>query len=132
MQTICLIRAMVQRRINLMRRRDENLPENHASDDEGFIENIFGSILTMPLPVPEILGTLDKTTFASKQQKHSQHSKDKLWKQCPICWSDFRRREMVTTLICDEKHVFHTACIEEWIRKGHNTCPLCRLPIANL
>jgi hypothetical protein len=109
----------------MMRRRD-----NQALDDEeeGFVESMFGSILTMPLPVPEILGTLDKTTFGNKQKSH----KEKLWKQCPICWQDFRRREMVTTLHCDEKHIFHTSCIEEWIRKGHNTCPLCRLPIANL
>jgi hypothetical protein len=115
-----------------MHRRDENLPPNNEDEDEGFIDGLFGSILTMPLPVPEILENLDKTTFASKQEKFNNQKKEKLWKQCPICWSDFRRREMVTTLICDEKHVFHTSCIEEWIRKGHNSCPLCRLPIANL
>lgn len=128
----CLIRSMVNRRINIMHRRDENLPPNNEDEDEGFIDGLFGSILTMPLPVPEILENLDKTTFASKQEKFNNQKKEKLWKQCPICWSDFRRREMVTTLICDEKHVFHTSCIEEWIRKGHNSCPLCRLPIANL
>lgn len=127
MQTICLVRTMVTRRINAMRRREEGAAAG-SDDEEGIIESMFGSILTMPLPVPEILSTLDKTTFNNKQRQ----MKEKLWKQCPICWSDFKRREMVTTLICDEKHVFHTSCIEEWIRKGHNTCPLCRLPIANL
>jgi hypothetical protein len=122
---------MVNRRIVIMRRRDHALEQENA-EESGFAEGMFGGILQMPLPVPEILSSLDKSTFESKQKKHKLKSKDGLWKQCPICWSDFRRREMVTTLICDEKHVFHTDCIEEWIRKGHNTCPLCRLPIANL
>jgi hypothetical protein len=22
-------------------------------------------------------------------------------------------------------HFFHTACIEQWFARGHNTCPLC-------
>ncbi len=55
---------MVARRINAMRRRDEGVQA--SDDDEGIIESMFGSILTMPLPVPEILSTLDKTTFKNK------------------------------------------------------------------
>ena len=34
--------------------------------------------------------------------------------------------------MCDERHLFHTKCIEAWIRKGHNSCPLCRKQIANV
>lgn len=45
-------------------------------------------------------------------------SENGLWRQCPICWSDFLRNDFVTTLHCDEKHIFHTECIEQWIRKG--------------
>jgi hypothetical protein len=54
---------MVNRRINALRRRDENA---NISEEEGLIEGMFGSILTIPLPVPEILSMLDKTTFANK------------------------------------------------------------------
>jgi hypothetical protein len=88
----------------------------------------------MPLPVPEIISSLDRTTFKKKQRQACKKGlkKDGLWKDCPICWSEFQKHEMVTTLICDDKHIFHATCIEEWIRKGHNTCPLCRLPISNL
>jgi len=48
-----------------MRQRDR---QNNLSDDEdgGFAEGLFGGVLQMPLPVPEILSNLDKTTFESK------------------------------------------------------------------
>ena len=75
-QMVCLIRSMVNRRITIMQRRDQNLPANNDDDDEGFIDGLFGSILTMPLPVPEILENLDKTTFASKQEKYNTQKKE--------------------------------------------------------
>lgn len=69
----------------------------------------------MPLPIPEILSTLSKTKF-----------KGVIACQCAICWGEFRENEEVTPLMCDERHLYHTRCIEAWIRKGNNTCPLCR------
>ena len=109
-------------------------------DEEGgslFIEGMFGGLLTVPLPVPEIISSLDKTKFKNKQRSFKKKagpndSMSGLWRQCPICWSDFLRNDFVTTLHCDEKHIFHTECIEQWIRKGQNSCPLCRMTIANL
>lgn len=51
----------------MLRRRDNQQQQNPAEEEEeGFVESMFGSILTMPLPVPEILGTLEKTTFGNK------------------------------------------------------------------
>ena len=37
--------------------------DNRDDDDESnlFIEGMFGGLLTVPLPVPEILSSLDKT-----------------------------------------------------------------------
>ena len=158
-QSACLIRAIVQRRITIMRRRDREAQQNGAQsaepmsldefaqeldnrddDDESnlFIEGMFGGLLTVPLPVPEILSSLDKTKCKTKDAaqkkkiKNGQASESGLWKQCPICWCDFHRNEFVTTLHCNEMHIFHTECIEQWIRRGQNSCPLCRQQIANL
>jgi len=38
-------------------------------DEEGnmFMEGLFGGLLTIPLPIPEILSSLDKTKFKNKQ-----------------------------------------------------------------
>ena len=131
----------------MMRRRElqqespngeDQLLEGEDQDEEGnmFIEGLFGGLLTIPLPIPEILSSLDKSKFKYKQaqaKKKNKGVKDGgLWKQCPICWSEFGRNDYVTTLVCDEKHIFHTECIEQWIRKGQNSCPLCRCTIANL
>jgi hypothetical protein len=40
---------------------------------------------------------------------------------CPICIEEIR--EDSKELSC--KHVFHTKCITEWLKKAH-TCPTCR------
>ena len=43
---------------------------------------------------------------------------------CPICFDD----NTVNLVSTPCKHIYHTACIEEWL-KTHNTCPLCRKQI---
>jgi hypothetical protein len=80
--------------------------------------------MQVPLPIPEILNSLNRTRF--------NPTDNGLQSQCAICWNDFQLDEEVTPLLCDERHLFHTSCIEAWIKKGHNTCPLCRKQIANL
>ena len=140
-QSACLIKAIVQRRISLMRRRDletqmqnanqqpltleqfqEEIANAQEEEEEGniFIEGMFGGLLTIPLPVPEIIQSLDKTKYKTKQADLKKKQKSKglnesqngIMRQCPICWSDFMRNDFVTTLHCDEKHIFHTECIE--------------------
>ena len=91
-QSACLIKAIVQRRIHLMRRRDLEQERNNGQapqslslqefqeemanmavdgedgDESGslFMEGMFGGLLTVPLPVPEIISSLDKTKFKNK------------------------------------------------------------------
>ena len=45
-------------------------------------------------------------------------------KECPICFADFEAGEQVRTLECD--HVFHTECVDPWLVRQRNECPLCR------
>jgi len=42
---------------------------------------------------------------------------------CTICLGDFANGEEVRKMPC--KHLFHTECIDEWLKK-HKRCPLCR------
>ena len=49
--------------------------------------------------------------------------------ECIICYMEYKDEDVVSKLGCNEKHVFHTSCIEEWIRQGKNSCPVCRAPI---
>ena len=93
-----------------------NLEEEEGSSL--FMEGLFGGLLSIPLPVPEIISSLEKSKFKHKQAQHAKksggpnESGSGLWRQCPICWSDFLRNDFVTTLHCNELHIFHTECIE--------------------
>ena len=42
---------------------------------------------------------------------------------------DYNENDIVTQLRCDERHYFHTKCIEDWVKQGNNRCPFCRAPI---
>ncbi|CDW79821.1 UNKNOWN [Stylonychia lemnae] len=111
-----LIHQIVEQRLN-----------QGQQNQEGNIlaEGLIGGLMQVPLPIPEILSSLNRTKF-------NQTKFGNLQTQCAICWVDFSKNEVVTPLICDERHLYHTTCIEAWIRKGNNTCPLCRKQIANL
>lgn len=49
-------------------------------------------------------------------------------KQCPICVEEFTKESEVVALPCNEKHIYHARCIEQWLRR-HNTCPLCKVEV---
>ena len=52
--------------------------------------------------------------------------KYKYLSNCQICLIDYVHTDDVTVLKCNDKHYFHTKCIEEWIQSGHPDCPFCR------
>jgi hypothetical protein len=43
---------------------------------------------------------------------------------CRICLTDYERDDDVRPLQCD--HLFHKYCIDTWLSKHVNSCPLCR------
>lgn len=49
---------------------------------------------------------------------------------CSICLSDYRDSEVVR-VIPHCGHMFHTVCIDQWLR-SHATCPICRISPHNL
>ena len=48
---------------------------------------------------------------------------------CAVCMERFQENESVVQLSCHETHVYHKACITQWVERGKTTCPHCRLPI---
>ena len=44
---------------------------------------------------------------------------------CPICLDDFNTGDSVEVLPCDSHHIFHQACIEQWL-SAQCVCPVCR------
>lgn len=50
--------------------------------------------------------------------------------ECAICLSEYMETDEITTLMCHERHFFHSACIKKWL-DNLAECPLCRMPITN-
>lgn len=44
--------------------------------------------------------------------------------ECAICLTSFQSGVEINHLSCD--HIFHRACIENWLSYWNTTCPLCR------
>jgi len=65
------------------------------------------------------------STNAFRQSDHPLPHKQPKPDICTICACEISSD--VEHLPC--AHRFHTACIEEWRRRGHNDCPICRHPM---
>ena len=48
---------------------------------------------------------------------------------CSTCLGSLTSRSDVSTIPCG--HVFHTNCIEKWLKNGHNNCSQCRKDFRN-
>ncbi|GJN92575.1 hypothetical protein Rhopal_005605-T1 [Rhodotorula paludigena] len=49
---------------------------------------------------------------------------------CPICFCDFEPGDELRVLPCDNRHMFHSACIDPFLLNVSRLCPLCRLDLA--
>jgi len=43
---------------------------------------------------------------------------------CAICLAPMTDTDVIRGLPCD--HCFHQDCLDDWFRRQHNTCPLCK------
>ncbi|GMH07138.1 hypothetical protein Nepgr_008978 [Nepenthes gracilis] len=46
---------------------------------------------------------------------------------CSVCLCGFEPESEINHLSCG--HVFHKACLEQWVDYWNTTCPLCRTPM---
>lgn len=54
----------------------------------------------------------------------SVHSCTPNHQECPVCLTEFELDAEINHLSCG--HVFHSLCLEKWLKYWHVTCPLCR------
>ncbi|KAL4506933.1 hypothetical protein ABPG72_001354 [Tetrahymena utriculariae] len=47
---------------------------------------------------------------------------------CMICFENFKKKEEIYILPCNQKHIFHSKCINQWFTQ-HLNCPICRKSI---
>jgi hypothetical protein len=64
---------------------------------------------------------------ALKSQNYGQTNK--MSETCIICMEAFKKQEKVKSLHCDERHVFHSKCLEKWLCEKLE-CPICKAPVS--
>lgn len=70
-------------------------------------------------------GNNNITTNKNKGYKKVKETDTKILDlQCPICIEPFCLRECYRKLNCD--HFFHKKCIDRWVKRDKNECPMCR------
>lgn len=55
---------------------------------------------------------------------YTRTNKNHLNQECSICTDKFKEKEGLRILKCN--HYFHKKCIDKWLIKGSETCPICR------
>ena len=69
-----------------------------------------------------IIANMHKTQFKPLVHLHT--------KECPICLLEFTEGVSIIELPCDQRHYFHSECIQTWIQGQHRvSCPLCKKDI---
>ena len=49
--------------------------------------------------------------------------------KCTICMEEFTKSDKVSELKCDNRHIFHSYCLEKWFEANKDDllrCPLCK------
>eukprot|EP00527_Entomoneis_sp_CCMP2396_P006694 CAMPEP_0198146652 /NCGR_PEP_ID=MMETSP1443-20131203/30557_1 /TAXON_ID=186043 /ORGANISM="Entomoneis sp., Strain CCMP2396" /LENGTH=432 /DNA_ID=CAMNT_0043810687 /DNA_START=125 /DNA_END=1423 /DNA_ORIENTATION=+ len=112
------------RRAMYTKKRTSTVDTEGASDEEW---GLVGEETTEQsnFPSPSSLEQNHSDTMSSCSESSSRI-------ECPICFDDMRPSDVASwSLDPSCKHVFHHACIKEWLLK-HEGCPFCRatfLPI---
>jgi len=82
--------------------------------------------LSLPWHVTSQSG-VDEVTIAFVVKDVAREFPQTNARTCSICLDDFCVGARVRRLPC--MHVFHTLCIDKWIREGRRNCPVCRIQL---
>ena len=67
----------------------------------------------------------ENSTFNEREFTEDEKRKESS-KACAVCLCEFEVGEKVCVLPCDDGHIFHTACIKQWL-ETNSVCPVCRM-----
>ena len=58
------------------------------------------------------------------ESSQKEDNKNENFEKCVICMEKYKLDEEVETLPCF--HIFHKDCIDQWLKAGKDTCPICK------
>ena len=86
----------------------------------GYVEDNFNHQLNA------MVNTVEYTGRLSLRKVDNNERKSELEETCIICLNSFQLGDIVSTLPCNKRHMFHTYCLEKWFYKKVS-CPFCRV-----
>jgi len=75
------------------------------------------------IPYGQAVAGLKRTEFKNVSEKNKNMT------ECVICMQAFKEDDQIAELKCDERHYFHSACLEDWLKQKLE-CPLCKKPVS--
>ncbi|KAF4674343.1 hypothetical protein FOL47_009365 [Perkinsus chesapeaki] len=79
----------------------------------------------------DMIRRIPKTEYHRLLEEAGSEGASDVPESCPICLSDFGEDDVVMTLPCNTKHVFHERCITQWLAVSQ-LCPICRTNISDM
>ena len=126
MRLLNALLAHRRRLILLNQQINNNL--NNMGDDDNMI-NINFNLLNEDINTnnnEEVIRNLPVFKIDEKFMESSQKedNKNENFEKCVICMEKYIIDDEVETLPCF--HIFHKNCIDQWLKAGKDTCPICK------
>ena len=122
-----------RRRLILLNQQLNNNFNNVGEDDN--IINVNFNFLNEDINAnnnnEELINNLPVFKVDEKFMEKSQKEDNKIenFEKCVICMEKYKINEDIKTLPCF--HIFHKDCIEQWLKAGKDTCPICKNKVNN-
>ena len=127
MRLLNALLAHRRRLILLNQQINNNL--NNMGDDDNMINinfNLLNEDINANNNNEEVIRNLPVFKIDEKFMESSQKedNKNENFEKCVICMEKYIIDDEVETLPCF--HIFHKNCIDQWLKAGKDTCPICK------
>ena len=129
-----ILNSLLAHRRRLIRLNNQlnNIQINNNGDEDNFVHinfNFFNrgneenNIINIS---DETLNSLPVFKIDEKFMEVSQkeENKNEQFQKCVICMEKYQINDEVKTLPCF--HIFHKDCIDQWLKAGNDSCPICK------
>ena len=130
-----LLNALLAHRRRLILLNEQiNHNLNNLGEDENIINanfNFLNEDINAKNNNEELINNLPVFKVDEKFMEKSQRedNKNENFEKCVICMEKYKINDDVKTLPCF--HIFHKECIEQWLKAGKDTCPICKNKVNN-
>ena len=121
-------RAIDNYLINVVYNDLDNTSANRSVDTlNNFFNNLVNNLNTQIANQENVIVCLTEEEFNNlKRDKWSAENYKFI--ECTICGDNFKDSQDIIITPCE--HIYHIECIEPWLCKNSNKCPLCRKEVA--